>query len=110
MLRLDLSVAVVLGGGPGRFTHAKTPGLAIPDNAAAISDAIAVPGFGTAASVSVSVYIAHPYIDDLTVELVAPDGTARRCTTVAAATRTASDRRTRQTLAAPRSRGTGPCA
>ena len=36
-----------------------------------------MPGSGTATSVSVSVDIAHPYIDDLMVELVAPDGTAR---------------------------------
>ena len=64
-------------GGFGQFTRARTPGLAIPDNAAAVSDAITVPGFGTATSVSVSVDIAHPYIDDLTVELVAPDGAAR---------------------------------
>ena len=65
------------GSGPGQFTHTRTPGLAIPDNAAAVSDAITVPGSGTATSVSVSVNIAHPYIDDLMVELVAPDGTAR---------------------------------
>ena len=72
---------------------------------------ITVPGFGAATSVSVSVDIAHPFIGDLTVELVAPDGTAR----------TLHDRngdnadgiesgRTRPTLAAPGSRGTGPCA
>ena len=65
------------GGASGQFTQTSTPGLAIPDNAAAVSDAIAVPGPGTATSVSVSVDIAHPYIDDLTVELVAPDGAAR---------------------------------
>ena len=73
----DFALSPDSGSGPGQFTHARTPGLAIPDNAAAVSDAITVPGFGTATSVSVSVDIAHPYIDDLTVELVAPDGTAR---------------------------------
>ena len=73
----DFALSPGSGGGPGQFTHTRAPGLAIPDNAAAISDAITVPGFGTATSVSVSVDIAHPYIDDLTVELVAPDGTAR---------------------------------
>ena len=73
----DFELSPDSGGGPGRFTHARTPGLAIPDNAAAVSDAITVPGFGTATSVSVSVDIAHPFIGDLTVELVAPDGTAR---------------------------------
>ena len=64
-------------GGFGQFTRTSTPGLAIPDNAAAVSDAITAPGPGTATSVSVAVDIAHPYIGDLTVELVAPDGTAR---------------------------------
>ena len=73
----DFALSPDSGSGPGQFTHARTPGLAIPDNAAAISDAITVPGPGTATSVSVSVDIAHPFIGDLTVELVAPDGTAR---------------------------------
>ena len=73
----DFALSPDSGGGPGQFTHARTPGLAIPDNAAAVSDAITVPGFGTATSVTVSVDIAHPFIGDLTVELVAPDGTAR---------------------------------
>ena len=73
----DFALSPDSGSGPGQFTHARTPGLAIPDNAAAVSDAITVPGFGTATSVTVSVDIAHPFIGDLTVELVAPDGTAR---------------------------------
>ena len=87
----DFALSPDSGSGPGQFTHARTPGLAIPDNAAAVSDAITVPGFGTATSVSVSVDIAHPYIDDLTVELVAPDGTARTLhDRTAAATQTTS--------------------
>ena len=73
----DFALSPDSGSGPGQFTHARMPGLAIPDNAAAVSDAITVPGFGTATSVSVAVDIAHPYIGDLMVELVAPDGTAR---------------------------------
>ena len=73
----DFALSPGSGGGPGQFTHTRMPGLAIPDNAAAVSDAITVPGPGTATSVSVSVDIEHPFIDDLTVELVAPDGTAR---------------------------------
>ena len=73
----DFALSPDSGSGPGQFTHARTPGLAIPDNAAAVSDAITVPGFGAATSVTVSVDIAHPFIGDLTVELVAPDGTAR---------------------------------
>ena len=63
--------------GFGQFTHTGTPGLAIPDNAAAISDAITVPGPGTVTSVSVSVDISHTYIGDLVVDLIAPDGTTR---------------------------------
>ena len=89
----DFALSPDSGSGPGQFTQTSTPALAIPDNAA-VSDAITVPGFGTATSVSVFVDITHPYIDDLTVELVAPDGAARRCTTAAAATRTASPGRT----------------
>ena len=65
------------GSAPGRFAQTSTPALAIPDNAPAVSDAITVPGPGTATSVSVSVDIAHPFTGDLTVEIVAPDGTAR---------------------------------
>ena len=73
----DFALSPDSGSGPGQFMHTRTPGLAIPDNAAAVSDMITVPGFGTATSVTVSVDIAHPFIGDLTVELVAPDGTAR---------------------------------
>ena len=73
----DFELSPDSGSGPGQFTHARTPGLAIPDNAAAVSDAITVPGFGVATSVTVSVDIAHPFIGDLMVELVAPDGTAK---------------------------------
>ena len=73
----DFALSPDSGSGPGQFTHTRMPGLAIPDNAAAVSDAITVPGPGTATSVSVSVDIEHPFIGDLTVELVAPDGTAR---------------------------------
>ena len=73
----DFALSPDSGGGPGQFTHTRMPGLAIPDNAAAVSDAITVPGFGTATSVSVAVDIAHPFIGDLMVELVAPGGTAK---------------------------------
>ena len=73
----DFALSPDSGGGPGQFTQTSTPALAIPDNAAAVSDDHGAGHTGTATSVSVSVDIAHPYIDDLTVELVAPDGTAR---------------------------------
>ena len=73
----DFALSPDSGSGPGQFTHTRAPGLAIPDSAAAVSDAITVPGFGTATSVSVSVDIAHPFIGDLMVELVAPDGTSQ---------------------------------
>ena len=42
-----------------------------------VSDTIAVPDFGTATSVFVSVDITHAWIGDLLVELIAPDGTTR---------------------------------
>ena len=64
-------------GGPGQFTQTSTPALAIPDNAPAVSDTITIPDSGTATAVSVAVDITHTFIDDLVVELVAPDGTAQ---------------------------------
>ena len=35
----DFALSPDSGSGPGQFTHTRTPGLAIPDNAAAVSDA-----------------------------------------------------------------------
>ncbi len=53
------------------------PGLAIPDApAAAVHSVIAVPEQGVARLVAVSVDIAHPWIGDLRVEVLAPTGAA----------------------------------
>ena len=60
----------------GQFTQTQLPSLAIPDMTT-VSDTIAVPDFGTATSVFVSVNITHAWIGDLLVELIAPDGTTR---------------------------------
>ena len=60
----------------GQFTQMQSPSLAIPDMTT-VSDTIAVPDSGTATSVSVSVDIAHTWIGDLLVELIAPDDTTR---------------------------------
>ena len=58
-----------------QFTQTRSPDLAIP-GVVTVSDTITVPDSGTATSVSVSVDIAHTWIGDLLVELIAPDGTA----------------------------------
>ena len=60
-----------------RFVHTKTPSLPIPDNGAAVSDAITVSGSGAVRTMSVYVDISHVYTDDLSVHLVAPDGTLK---------------------------------
>ena len=61
---------------PKRFTQAREVHLSIPDMDAAISDTITVAGSGDVSSVSVGVGITHPFISDLVVDLIAPDGTA----------------------------------
>ena len=58
-----------------QFAQTRSPDLAIP-GVVTVSDTITVPDSGTATSVSVSVDIAHTWIGDLLVELIAPDGTA----------------------------------
>ena len=53
------------------------PGLPIPDApAGAVHSPISVPEQGVARLVAVSVDVAHPYIGDLRVELLAPSGAA----------------------------------
>ncbi len=62
--------------GSGQFTQTRTPAITIPYDQI-VTDTILVTGSGTATSVSVAVDIAHPYIDDLKVDLIAPDGTVQ---------------------------------
>ena len=59
----------------GQFTQARSPNLAIPD-LQTVSDDITVSDSGTVTSVSVTVDITHTYIGDLTIDLIAPDGTS----------------------------------
>jgi subtilisin-like proprotein convertase family protein len=59
----------------GQFTHTRSPNLAIP-NLQTVSDTITVSDSGTATSVSVDIDITHTYIGDLTIDLIAPDGTS----------------------------------
>ena len=58
------------------FTYSSAPSLFVPFNVSK-ADTIAVSDSAIAASVSVSVNITHPYIGDLKVDLVAPDGTTK---------------------------------
>lgn len=52
-----------------------SPNIAIPDNRpAGVSSSIAIAESGNLTDLSVSVAIAHPYIGDLLVEIVAPSG------------------------------------
>ena len=64
------------GTGSGQFTHTRTPDITIPYDQI-VTDTILVTRSGTTTSVSVAVDIAHPYIDDLKVDLIAPDGTVQ---------------------------------
>ena len=57
------------------FTQTMTPSLPIPDNGAAVFDAVTISSSGTVRSVSVDVDISHTFISDLSVALIAPDGT-----------------------------------
>ncbi|MDY0004002.1 MAG: proprotein convertase P-domain-containing protein, partial [Polyangia bacterium] len=61
---------------PSGLTFTNSTTTPIPDNLpAGITSTIIVPQAGTIESLSVSLDITHPYIGDLTVTLVGPDGT-----------------------------------
>ena len=64
------------GTGSGQFTQTRTPAITIPYDQT-VTDTILVTGSGTATSVSVAVDIAHQYVVDLKVDLIAPDGTVQ---------------------------------
>ena len=74
---VTLSVSYTTGGGGGGGTSFEnTTDYNIPDNnSTGISSPIAVTGTGNAGTVSVQVAIVHPYIGDLIVDLLHPDGT-----------------------------------
>ena len=59
----------------GQFTQTRSPNLDIPD-LATVSDTITVPDSETATSVLVEVNITHDYINDLKIDIIAPDGTS----------------------------------
>ena len=59
----------------GQFTQTRSPNLDIPD-LATVSDTITVPDSETATSVLVEVDITHDYINDLKIDIIAPDGTS----------------------------------
>ncbi len=62
----------------GVKTWSRTPSLAIPDNnATGVSSTVAVTNSMTVTSVSVTVNVQHLAKGDLTISLIAPDGTAR---------------------------------
>ncbi len=68
----------ITGGGGGSCNGTNANDLAIPDAGAAVDSDLAISGCSTTPSTAakVTVKIIHPYIGDLTVSLIAPDGTA----------------------------------
>ncbi|NQD36645.1 hypothetical protein HPT27_06380 [Permianibacter sp. IMCC34836] len=70
------TVAAFRGGTPPPSeSYSNTADYNIPDNnATGIQSPISVPTSGTAGTVTVDVNIVHPYIGDLIVDLIAPDG------------------------------------
>ena len=65
------------GSGSGQFVQTREPGLEIPYNQT-VTNTISVAGSGTATSVSVAVNVTHAYLEDLKIDLIAPDGTTTR--------------------------------
>ena len=59
----------------GQFTQTKFPNLGIPD-LQTVSDIITVSDSGNATSVLVEVDITHDYINDLKIDIIAPDDTS----------------------------------
>lgn len=73
---VTLTVSYSTGGGGGGDSFENTTDYNIPDNnATGVNSPITVTGTGNSGTVSIQVAIIHPYIGDLTVDLVHPDGT-----------------------------------
>ncbi|MFD4676032.1 M28 family peptidase [Lentzea sp. NPDC058450] len=68
----------VTGGGGGSCTGTNPNDVSIPDAGAAVDSDLVISGCSATPSTAsvVTVRIVHPYIGDLTVALVAPDGTS----------------------------------
>ena len=68
----------VTGGGGGGCTGTNPNDVAIPDAGAAVDSDVVISGCSATPSASsvVTVRIVHPYVGDLTVALIAPDGTS----------------------------------
>ncbi|MET9230379.1 proprotein convertase P-domain-containing protein [Lentzea sp. NPDC003310] len=68
----------VTGGGGGSCTGTNPADVAIPDAGAAVDSDVVISGCSATPSAGsvVTVRIVHTYIGDLTVNLIAPDGTA----------------------------------
>ncbi|HUQ59430.1 M28 family peptidase [Lentzea sp.] len=68
----------VAGGGGGSCSGTNPNDVAIPDAGAAVDSDVVISGCSATPSAAavVTVRIVHPYIGDLTVSLIAPDGSA----------------------------------
>jgi subtilisin-like proprotein convertase family protein len=82
--KIDAEAAVAealrLAGGAiindGTIIQSSAPSKPIPDNSpTGITDAIAINGSGTVASVKIELSITHSYIGDLTIKIISPRGT-----------------------------------
>ena len=68
-------IAIAVERGPATIVERRTPKLAIPDkDAAGIADTVTLSQAGVVKSLSVKTDVTHPYVQDLRIELVGPEG------------------------------------